>query len=152
MHIPREMAGKLRTSRFLAGRGPDSPPLIIAVHKVENLSSDIISQAEQWYMVQKVKNSLPLAALSREKNIVFTMPAEHVRGARERGTVAQDFAKQRKPTHVMSATILSATRAAGRDRTDLYYCEYAITDLSTGEIVWADKFEFKRLAHGKSYN
>lgn len=152
VHIATEMAEKLRSSRFLVERSSQSPELVFAVNKVQNLSSDIISVPTQWYMQERVVNSLPLAALSREKNISFVMPAEKVRGAKAALEVDEHFGADRRPTHVMSATFRSVTRSAGKDRTDLYYSEYAIADLSSGEIVWTDKVEFKRAAHGVAWD
>lgn len=155
-YIATEMGGKLQgklaTSDVFAGRGGESPAMVVSIQKVSNLTSDMIPESARWYLMEKVKSSLPMAALSRDKNIRFVIPAEHLRQARERGAVEDDFANDRAPTHVMTATFLSATRAGGLERTDLYYCEYQLTDLSSGEVVWTDTVEFKRTAHGRSWD
>jgi hypothetical protein len=155
-HIAIEIAGKLRAKLLatgeLAERRPDSPQMVVAITKVLNLTSDIMSEGTKWYLMARVKNSLPFATLSREKNIRFVISADHLRLARQRGTVEENFAFERQPTHVMTATFSSVTRAVGVDRTDLYYCEYSITALKTGELVWVDKVEFKRTAHGRAWD
>ncbi len=155
-YVAREMAGNLRRSLvdkgLLASRGPDSPPIVIAVQKVVNLTSDVMSEATKWYLMARVVNSQPLRSLRATKNVYFTIAAEHLREARKRGSVETGFAELRHPTHAMTATFHSVTRSTGVERTDLYYCQYEITDLLTGETVWSDKVEFKRIAHGRTWD
>src|SRR5947209_6180918 len=57
-----------------------------------------------------------------------------------------------KLAHEMDATFRSATRSKGKDRTEAYLVEYRITTLATGELVWDESFEFKRVATGLSYD
>jgi hypothetical protein len=147
-----DMAAKLASSKFLAARNAESPKMTIAISKVENLSSDIISEGEEWMLVQKVRDSLALVELGKQRNIAFVIPAEHLKAGQARGNLDADFAKGRKPTHEMDATFRSATRSKGTDRTDAYLVEYRITTLATGELVWDESFEFKRVAKGLSYD
>lgn len=146
------VAEKLRGSSFLADRAPDSPPMVIAVDKVQNLSSDIIPSSEQWWLVERVAAAQPILVLARDRNIRFTIPREHLSEGRRRGNLPEDFAQGRNPTHQLTATIRSATRAAGLARTDAYLLDFQITDLSTGRLVWNEGFSFKRQAFGKSYD
>lgn len=155
-YIASQIGEKLHTdlvsAPLLAERKGDSPRWTIAVQKVQNLTSDVMSEGTKWYLMARVCDSAPIATLKHEKNIVFTIPADRLREARKHGAVPDDMASERKPTHVMSATFISVTRAAGKDRTDLYHCEYSLTDLKSGEVVWTDKVEFKRAAHGRSWD
>jgi hypothetical protein len=146
-----EMAQSLSRSPAIAGRGPDSPPMVISITKVENLSSDVMSEGEQWGVIAKLRGELPIQALRQQKNIAFIIPAEQTRRLRERGdlgTAAGDFGSERRPTHTMAATFRSVTRAYDKGRTELYFCEFSILDLAGGEPVWTDKFEYKRAASG----
>ncbi|HRX85920.1 MAG TPA: hypothetical protein P5572_12955, partial [Phycisphaerae bacterium] len=106
----------------------------------------------EWYLMERVASSLPFATLAHEKNVKFVIPADRLRAAKQRGNVEADTGSERQTTHLMTATFTSVTRATGKDRTDLYYCEYQIVDRGTGEIVWNDKVEFKRTAHGRSWD
>ena len=146
------MAQKLSDSRLLAERNSESPKMVIAISKVQNLTSDIITEGEQWSLMEKVRGSLPIVQLGQQKNVTFVIPAEHLRSAQAKGTLPSDFASGRKPTHEMDATFRSATRSGGLDRTDAYLVEYRITDLASGELVWDETFEFKRVARGLSYD
>ena len=154
-HIATDIAAELK-SNFIdrgvfAERNPDSPKMAIAITKVENLTDDLMSQGARWYLMSRVANSLPFQTLSRDRNVVFVIPADHLREAKKRGTVEEGFAQFRAPTHVMTATFRSVARSTGIDRTDLYYCEYAIESLE-GELIWTDKVEFKRTAHGRAWD
>ncbi len=146
------MAQQLAGSRFLADRGPASERMVIAISKVENLSSDMIPVGEQWLLMERVKGSLPIVELGKQKNIAFVIPAEHLREGRSRGTLPEEFAAGRKPTHEMAATFHSGTRLAGKDRTDAYLVEYRITNLATGGLEWNGMYEFKRAAAGLAYD
>ncbi|HYE62584.1 MAG TPA: hypothetical protein VD997_11370 [Phycisphaerales bacterium] len=146
------MAQKLSASRLLAERTPDSPKMVIAIAKVQNLTSDLIPEGEQWMLMEKVKGSLPLLNLGRERNVAFVIPAEHLSAAKRAGTLPEEAALARNPTHEMTATFLSGTRMAGKDRTDAYLVEYRITSLSTGALEWVETFEFKRAASGIAYD
>ncbi|MBS0195966.1 MAG: hypothetical protein JSR77_04335 [Planctomycetes bacterium] len=147
-----DMAEKLKESDVMRGRGPTSPPMVIAINKVENLTTDLIPASEQWYMIAKVRDSLPIVAMRGQMQVYFVIPAEHLREGQERGNLPADFAGQRNPTHELTATFRSARRAKGVDQTDAYECEYRLTNIATGELEWADAFGFKRFAAGKSYD
>src|SRR5689334_9344693 len=47
------MAAKLSASPLLAERNAHSPRMVIAISKVENLSSDLIPEGEQWWLMAK---------------------------------------------------------------------------------------------------
>lgn len=149
--ITAQMASKLRASEFLGTRTPDSPPISVAIQRVSNLSSDVIPVSEQWWLMERVRNALPIVELGKDRNFAFLMPAERLEELRNLGFEA-GVGSERTPTHVMDAVFRSVTRSADAARTDLYMCEYRITDINTGELAWADSFEFKRAAFGRSWD
>ncbi len=150
-----EMAASLSGSDFLAERTTDSPQIVIVTNKVQNLTDDIIPVAEQWMLVARVQSTLPIRAMSDQKNIKFVLPPERVAEMRLRGFEGEMPAGL-EPTHLMSATFMSSRRAGRRDkakitttRTNYYYLEYSITGLDDRQVIWTDAFEFKREAFGK---
>lgn len=147
-----EMAASLQRSPILAHRSPDSPQMIIAVSKVENLSSDILSDGEKWYLMDRVIDSRAIEALRESDNIRFVIPAEKLRLLNRTLDPDEQAGADRNPTHTMTARLLSLVRTAGADRTDLYDCQFTLTALPSGEIVWTDNFAIKRIARGKAYN
>ncbi len=146
-----EMSMELQTGLF-ADRGPDSPPMRIAIHKVQNLTTDIIPENQQWAIMARIRDAQPIVALARERNVRFVIPAEYLRKSSLRVDSESGFGADRKPTHTMVATFRSIMRSVGKHRTDLYACEFRITDIETGEIVWVGLFEFKKAAVGKAYD
>ncbi len=146
-----EMSAELQNDLF-ADRGPDSPPMRIAIHKVQNLTTDIIPENQQWAIMARVRDAQPIVALSRERNVRFVIPAEYLQESRLKADSEPGFGANRKPTHTMSAKFRSIMRSAVKHRTDLYSCEFQITTLDTGEIVWVGLYEFKKTAVGKAYD
>jgi hypothetical protein len=150
--VSSEMSAKLAASSLLEGRTPGYAPMTVAVSKVENFSTDILSEGEKWYLVDSVLDSESMRALRDERNIRFVIPAEKLTLLRKTLGPEEQVAAQRSPTHTLTARIRSVTRAASLDRTDLYSCEFSMVLLDTGEIVWSDSVLLKRIARGRSYN
>lgn len=149
------MVESLAGSRFLRQRTPESPPVIIVINRVQNLTSDIIPEAEQWLWVSRVVNQLPMQELRQNRNIQFVITPERMKMLRDEGfNVPLDEAPE-EPTHALYATFLSGTRGARLksdvtdERADLYYLEYQLTHIRSRTIEWTDKFEFVREASGK---
>jgi hypothetical protein len=147
-----ELATKLRGSDFLKERGPESERMVVAIHRVENLTTDIIPESDQWFLMAKVRDSESMRVLAAQKNIRFVIPAEQLARAKRVGALPDEAALARNPTHEMTATFRSATRAAGLDRTDAYQCECRITSIGDGALAWVDVVEFKKVAFGRSYD
>lgn len=157
--VSAEMAAALSAAPQVRGRTPGSPAWVVAIDRVENLSSDIISRSEQWYLVEKVRGGLPLAELGRSRNISFVIAAEQLEGLRASGVLGETdaggvrFGEDRRPTHRMSGVFRSLTRSApGVARTDAYSVTFTITEIGSGEMVWSDDFLIKRAASGRSWN
>ncbi len=146
-----EMAQSLARSDALISRTPGSPRWVVAIDRVTNLSDDVMTPSEQWYIVARLRSELPMQALSQQRNLAFVIPAEQARRLRDEEdleTFSEDFASQRRPTHQMNATFRSLQRASALAQTDTYYCEFELIDLATGVPAWTDRFEYKRSARG----
>jgi hypothetical protein len=146
------MADKLSGSDLLRGRTAESEAMIVAIDKVQNLTSDLIPEGQQWWMMARVRDKLNVNALRRDRNVRFVIAKERLLRGMEEGNFEATTGKERSPTHAMSATFRSLTRSAGKDRTEAYACEYRITQIGSGELKWSDTFEFKRVAFGKGYD
>jgi hypothetical protein len=144
------MAQSLLSSEAIAARVPESEPWVISIQRVRNLSSDVITESEQWAVMARIKDAAPIETLHERKNIRFVLPAAQVARLRasERFAAPASAPARRDPTHVMTATFRSTTRASGRERTEAYFCEFELTDLRDGTPMWVDRFEYKRTATG----
>lgn len=147
-----EMALRLRESDWMRERDERSQRMVVTINKVENLTTDLLSRGEQWAFVARVRSAEALVGLGRQKNFAVVMPVEHLQEGKDRGNLPEDFAANRAPTHEMSATLRSATRSGGGQRTDVYLCEFRATRLADGVLEWTDTFEIKRAAVGLSYD
>lgn len=146
-----EMAHSLLTSDALARRGPGSGPWVVSINKVLNLSDEVMTTNEQWSIMAQVRGAAPITAMWDKKAVRFVIPPERViaiRNSEYGPDFNEGFAQDRRVTHTMTATFRSVTRAQAKQRSDLYYCQFDLLDLKTGEPVWSDKFEFKRHAKG----
>lgn len=150
--ITTEITEQLKASSFLANRTPQSPPLTITLRKVVNYTSDVLRDNDRWYLMYRVLDSFSIQELSRERNIRIVIPVERLDELKVNVPEAERAASLRAPTHVMEAIFRSVTASTGGARTDAYYCQYRISDLSTGEVIWTGSFDFKRAAVGKAYN
>ncbi len=150
-HVSREFAASLLASDVMRDRGPDSPLWVVSIERVLNLSRDVMSPGEQWFVMNHLRASLPVRQMRQEKNIIFVLPAEGARRAHEyaqqHGLETAPLA-ERRPTHVMSATFRSAVRQDEKGATELYYCEFEIRRIGDRELVWKDDVAFKRIARG----
>ena len=150
-HISREFAANLMASDIMHERTPDSPRWVVSIDKVQNLSHDVMSQGEQWFVMNHLRASLPVRQMRQEKNIVFVLPVEAAMRAQqyaERHGMETAPLTDRQPTHVMQATFRSALRQDEKGATELYYCEFEIREIGERELVWKDDVTFKRIARG----
>jgi len=146
------MAQSLAQSDALRDRTPQSEPWVVSIDKALNLSTDIITESERWYVIQRLRSTLPIRAMSQQRNITFVIPKERLDAIRNNPKLDisddRNFGSERAPTHQMTATFRGGVRADALNRSDYYYCEFEIIDLRTGVPAWADKFEYKRAATG----
>ena len=147
------MAQSLRQSDAFADRSAASEPWVVSFDKVLNLSSEIMTQGEQWGVVAMVRGAQPINSLWDDKRVAFVIPAQYAidqRGTLNAERADKGFGSERGVTHTITATFRSVTRIGedGSGRTDVYACEFQMLDLNTNVPVWLDTFEFKRTATG----
>lgn len=152
--VVEKMRTSLAASDFLAARDSGSERVVIVINRVENLTSDVLSRAEQWMLVARVRAALPIQRLARQKNVALQIAPERHAMLKDAGFTG-DLGPEDAPTHVLGATYRSARRAARGTathmtdrRAEYYYFEYRITDLRRRDVVWTDSFEIKREAVG----
>jgi hypothetical protein len=154
---------KLAASDFLKERKPDSPPLFITINKVENLTGDVITPAEQWMLVARVRAKFASTQLRKDKNMTWQLEPERQNDLRRWGFKDElGPSNPNPPTHVMKAVFRSAPRLVREDakkssgfverRQDFYYLEYEIQNVQSRQVEWSAEFEFKREAKGSAHN
>lgn len=146
------IAAQLRSSDAIAQRTPTDAPWIITMDRVENLSGDFLSTSEQWWLMEKVRSSVPMRALSESHAIRLVIPMERLKALRDRAPELEEAGVARVPTHRMGATIRSIGRTGDGGRTDWYAAEFELVDLRDGEIKWSGRGEIKRVAFGRVWD
>lgn len=149
-----KMKQSLAASEFLAGRTPQSSPVVVMTNKVENLTDTIIPVGQQWSTVLRIQNAQPVQELAKQRNVKFVVPPERAEMAAGTGLEIADVGSGLRATHVLSATFTSSART-NQDKgglvtgkQDYYYLEFKLTEVQSRELVWSDAFEFKRQAQG----
>lgn len=145
-----KMAKSLQACPAIQKRVGTDVPWTVSVQKVTNLSSDILTPGEQWFAVKRVQASAPIQKMWESHAIKFMLNADEaaLQTGRQPEEFDANFSKDRKVTHVITATYRSATRSQADARTDLYVCIFEMKDLATGQSVWSDEFTLKRQAFG----
>lgn len=149
------MAQSLATSDALRGRDADSPRWVVSIDKVLNLSSDVMTEAEQWAIMARLRSTLPVTTMAKQHNLHFVLPPERIEMLRDHPDapeLGEGLATDRRVTHTLAATFRSVTRATDDQRSELYYCQFELFDLREGVPVWIDQFEYKRAARGKIWD
>jgi len=149
--IASAIAQSLSTSPAVMDRSPQSERMVIALQKPTNLSSDVMTDSEQWAVVERIRSGAAMIELSQQRNIAFVTPAQRITQATQNPDAVSaipGYAAERRPTHVLTGEIRSLTRAVSDRRTDVYAFEFELIDLAAGSPVWTDRFEYKRRAGG----
>lgn len=146
---------KLAASPWLASRNETSPELTLEAQPATNLSNERLSRADRSVVVSRVVTDPGVLELLHSKNVQLVSPqgAANVL-ARYASVIAH--AEPAPPTHALRAEVRTLTRQASESassapaslRTDTYSVSYSIVDIRRGQVVWADDFEFKRVARG----
>lgn len=150
-----EVRGQLAESGFLESRSETSPEARLVIRRVENLSTDRISEAEQWSLVSRVLAAPGMQDLLRAKNITMQLPPEKVRLLERGGLTFGEFEQESWPTHMLEAQIASATRAGslvgGRDadvRKEYYLLSFVVEEIQSRQLVWQGTTELAREVKG----
>lgn len=150
--MSRKMAHSLLNSPALAGRGPDSPRWVVVMDRAVNLTNTIIPKREKWAFVARLRALLNQSPVLRHSHITFILSrpkAESLAGQEglpPEGAEASDgeMGGRLTPTHALSATFYAMTNVSRWGRSDTYLAAFQLIDLSSGLIVWEDKYEVKR--------
>lgn len=153
-----KMAASLAASELLAVRTPDSPPMRLGLGELLNRSNERLSDMDRHATVARVLISPAMLELLASKNASVVLPPARTEELERFGVSgAEAAASYEPPTHLVHATFRSMTRTAtlarGRDkpadaRKDYFLVDFVIGEADSGKAVWADTFEFARLAGG----
>ena len=153
--IAQAIAHDLYASDAIARRTPDSPRWVVSFDKVTNLTSDVITAAEQGSIMARIVGAAPITELNQRKNMAFVIPPQRTLALRQQGMDDEAdlaYGSQRGVNHTLTATFRSLTRAGEKERTEVYLCSFALLDLQTHRLVWSGQYELKRSAIGNRWD
>ena len=147
----------LASSEWLATRSSTSDPALLQPQPLVNISDNRLTPGDEWAAMSRVALNPAILDLLAGKNIRVQMPA--LVNDRLGGVSAQSIepAASIAPTHLLSATLRSLTRAADQRgrlsgestvRKDTFLVEYTVTDVRTRTVVWSHTSRFARVAEG----
>lgn len=150
-----EIRQQLAESRFLAQRDVETPEARLVLRRVENISTDRVSLAEQWSLAARVLGDTGMQELLRAKHITVQLPPEKIRLLERGGLEFPDLEPENRATHLLRAQIASGTRAGaltgGRDadiRKEYYLISFVLEDLQGREVLWQGSAELARETKG----
>ena len=141
------IAASLRAARPIATRGPGTPEAIVAIGRLTNLSSDIVTESEKRSIMNRIVNSQPLLQLARARNLRFIGEVERTAtgdSVRDGGRLIPDYQ--------LRGELRTLVRAVADGRSDTYLASFDLLRLPAGEVVWTDRFEYKRAARGEIWD
>lgn len=145
------MAESFAADPSLNKRTSQSPPWVISIDRVHNLTNQIMPEREKWLYIARLRAQLQQSEIVRDRNMIWIIPPERWPMVQEElGDAPPEL--RRTPTHEMTAEFGALTNTSGKGRSDAYLCEYQLMALGDGAIVWSDKWEVKRAATGKTYD
>jgi hypothetical protein len=137
------MARELAAHPVMRERTSASEPWVFSLDRVENRTEHLMSDSERWSTMARFRALLSQSLLANERNVRFVLPPEQ--WSRYAGEDWRSQANPRvTPTHVLRAVFRTDTQSAMAYRTDAYLCEFQLTDLRSGEIVWSGAYQTKR--------
>lgn len=150
------MAESFSHTSAVAQRTPQSDPWVISMYRVQNHTNQIIPDREKWLYLARVRALLAQSNMSRQRSIIWIIPPERwPMVAKELGVSTEPYGLRMNPTHLLTAEFYALTNTSGKGRSDAYFCDYQLVDISggaSGAMVWEDKWEVKRAIAGKTYD
>jgi PBP1b-binding outer membrane lipoprotein LpoB len=120
--------------------------LITVVQPVENrMRGEILPRGAADAFTARLRVNLARHAPDRF-TWVMNRDAFYALRARERDLDLGPVPERVQPEYAITAIFSSLTSEDVKKRQSYYLCEYQLTDLHTGRLLWSDKYEVKKAA------
>lgn len=156
LEASHQFASALARSDLLATRDASSPPIRLGLGEMVNRSNERLADVDRRATVARVLIAPAMLDTLGRKNASVVLPPPDAAELSRRGVdLASAHASYEPPTHLVGATFRSLTRTASLvagpadARKDYFLVDMVITEADTRRAVWADTFEFARVARGR---
>jgi len=125
-------------------------PLVIVIKPIVSSTNQIITPPQKLLYVARLQGLLASKPALHDR-FTFVLTREDYAAliateGKAPGELGPDPSRI-PPDYVLTATFDSLTNDNGSQRSDYYYCEYALTRITgpkSGEKIWTDKYETKK--------
>jgi PBP1b-binding outer membrane lipoprotein LpoB len=116
-------------------------PLIIVIKPVENQTNEIIRDNRKELFVHRLQGLLTAQPALREKFAWVVNRSDYQKLQAEEIPDVGPSEDRIQPEYALWATFLADTRATAKGRSDIYLCQYKLTNLQTGLQLWTGQYE-----------
>jgi hypothetical protein len=138
--MARSLAGEGRVNNALQRSGK----LTVVVQPVENrLTGEVLPPGQAEAFVARVRALLSKHAPDK---FAWCMNRDDFYKLRGREIDPGPDPDRVQPEYALTARFMSLTDESSHHRTAAYLCSYSLTSLKTGDVLWMDKYEVKKMA------
>ena len=138
--MARSLAAEPRVRQELQRR---NGPMVVVVQPVENrLTGEILPAGQAELFTARVR--MLLAGQTKDFTWVMNRDAFYRLQRSERDLDLGIEPGRVQPEYALTARFSSLTDESSKRRTAYYLCQYFLTDIQSGTLVWSDKYEVKK--------
>jgi len=140
--MARSLAAESRVQDALGRNGR----LTVVVQPVENrMTGEILPAGQAEAFVARVRYLLSKHAADKFAWCMNRDDFYKLRG-REIEVDLGPAPERVQPEYALTARFMSITNESSKSRTAAYLCQYSLTSLKTGDVLWVDRYEVKKQA------
>ncbi|MGN6368333.1 MAG: hypothetical protein ACTHN5_08750 [Phycisphaerae bacterium] len=116
-------------------------PLKIVIKPVENQTNEIIRDNRKELFVHRLQGLLAAQPALHDKFTWLVNKSDYEKLKAEEIPDVGPSEDRIQPEYALWATFLADTRATSKSRSDIYLCQYKLTNLRTGAELWTGQYE-----------
>jgi len=116
-------------------------PLTVVIKPVENQTNEIIVDNRKELFVNRLQGLLAGQPALRDKFVWVMNKSDFEKLRAEEVPDVGPSEERIQPEYALWAIFLADTQATSKGRSDLYLCQYKLTNLLTGEELWTGQYE-----------
>ncbi|HUO09198.1 MAG TPA: hypothetical protein VM008_12905 [Phycisphaerae bacterium] len=119
-------------------------PMKIVIKPVENQTNEIIRDNRRELFVHRLQGLLATKPSLRDKFVWVVNRSDYEKLRAEEIPDVGPSEDRILPEYALWATFLADTRATSKGRSDIYLCQYKLTNLQTGAELWTGQYETQK--------
>jgi PBP1b-binding outer membrane lipoprotein LpoB len=115
--------------------------LKVVIKPVENQTNEIIRDNRKELFVHRLQGLLATKPALHDKFVWVVNRSDYEKLRAEEVPEVGPSEDRIQPEYALWATFLADTQATAKGRSDIYLCQYKMTNLQTGAELWTGQFE-----------